>query len=97
MLALTVTAPPAERPPPRKDAVLLMKSVALTVATPTEESPPPAKLAVFPDSSHGLSREGPPGLRVARLTLIRDWFLDKLTSNMDREPQEEQSAKANVE
>jgi dipeptidyl aminopeptidase/acylaminoacyl peptidase len=57
----------------------------------------PAKLAVFPDSSHGMSREGRPSLRVARLALIRDWFLGKLTTTRDREPQEEQSAKANVE
>jgi dipeptidyl aminopeptidase/acylaminoacyl peptidase len=57
----------------------------------------PAKLAVFPDSSHGMSRDGRPSLRVARLTLIRDWFLEKSSTSRDREPQEEQSAKANVE
>jgi acylaminoacyl-peptidase len=38
----------------------------------------PAKLAVFPDSSHGLSREGPPSLRVERLKLITGWFDEKL-------------------
>lgn len=34
----------------------------------------PAKLAVFPDSSHGMSRNGRPSQRVARLELILDWF-----------------------
>lgn len=34
----------------------------------------PAKLAVFPDSSHGMSRNGRPSQRLARLELILDWF-----------------------
>jgi dipeptidyl aminopeptidase/acylaminoacyl peptidase len=34
----------------------------------------PAKLAVFPASSHGMSRDGTPEQRVARLKLILDWF-----------------------
>jgi dipeptidyl aminopeptidase/acylaminoacyl peptidase len=34
----------------------------------------PARLAVFPDSSHGMSREGRPSQRVARLKLIGEWF-----------------------
>lgn len=34
----------------------------------------PAQLAVFPQSSHGLSREGLPSQRVRRLELIVDWF-----------------------
>lgn len=34
----------------------------------------PAKLALFPASSHGLSRNGPPAQRVERLKIIRDWF-----------------------
>lgn len=34
----------------------------------------PAKLAVFPDSSHGMSRNGRPSHRVTRLELILDWF-----------------------
>jgi dipeptidyl aminopeptidase/acylaminoacyl peptidase len=56
----------------------------------------PARLAVFPDSSHGLSREGRPSLRVARLKLIRDWFNEKL--NAKAPPvKEEQAAKANFE
>lgn len=38
----------------------------------------PAKLAVFPDSSHGMSREGRPSQRVARLNLIGQWFEEKL-------------------
>jgi dipeptidyl aminopeptidase/acylaminoacyl peptidase len=29
---------------------------------------------VFPDSSHGMSREGRPNQRIARLGLILDWF-----------------------
>jgi len=33
-----------------------------------------AKLAVFPNSSHGMSRDGTPEQRVARLKLIVDWF-----------------------
>jgi dipeptidyl aminopeptidase/acylaminoacyl peptidase len=38
----------------------------------------PAKLAVFPDSSHGMSREGRPSQRVARLKLIGEWFEEYL-------------------
>jgi len=34
----------------------------------------PAKLAVFPNSSHGMSRDGAPEQRVARLKLIVEWF-----------------------
>jgi dipeptidyl aminopeptidase/acylaminoacyl peptidase len=34
----------------------------------------PAKLAVFPDSSHGMSRDGRPSQRIERLELIADWF-----------------------
>jgi dipeptidyl aminopeptidase/acylaminoacyl peptidase len=34
----------------------------------------PAKLAVFPDSSHGMSRNGRPSHRVTRMELILDWF-----------------------
>jgi dipeptidyl aminopeptidase/acylaminoacyl peptidase len=34
----------------------------------------PAKLAVFPDSSHGMSRNGRPSQRVTRMELILDWF-----------------------
>lgn len=34
----------------------------------------PAKLAVFPNSSHGMSRDGTPEQRVTRLKLITDWF-----------------------
>ena len=34
----------------------------------------PAKLAVFPNSSHGMSRDGTPEQRVTRLKLILDWF-----------------------
>jgi acylaminoacyl-peptidase len=33
-----------------------------------------AKLAVFPNSSHGMSRDGTPEQRVARLELIVEWF-----------------------
>ncbi len=33
-----------------------------------------AKLAVFPNSSHGMSRDGTPEQRVARLKLITEWF-----------------------
>jgi dipeptidyl aminopeptidase/acylaminoacyl peptidase len=58
----------------------------------------PAKLAVFPDSSHGMSREGRPSQRVARLTLIRDWFVEKLSAlPQDRDQKDEQTAKANVD
>ena len=38
----------------------------------------PAKLAVFPDSSHGMSREGRPSQRVERLKLIEGWFSERL-------------------
>ncbi len=38
----------------------------------------PAKLALFPGSSHGLSRNGPPGQRVERLGIILDWFTTRL-------------------
>lgn len=38
----------------------------------------PAKLALFPGSSHGLSRNGPPGQRVERLGIILDWFKARL-------------------
>ena len=38
----------------------------------------PAKLALFPSSSHGLSRNGPPAQRVERLKIILDWFQSKL-------------------
>jgi dipeptidyl aminopeptidase/acylaminoacyl peptidase len=34
----------------------------------------PARLVVFPNSSHGMSRDGTPEQRVARLKLITDWF-----------------------
>ncbi|MCZ8132509.1 MAG: S9 family peptidase [Steroidobacteraceae bacterium] len=34
----------------------------------------PSELAVFPDSSHGMSREGRPSQRVRRIELIVDWF-----------------------
>ena len=33
-----------------------------------------AKLAVFPASSHGMSRDGTPEQRIARLKLILEWF-----------------------
>ncbi|HZF27068.1 MAG TPA: S9 family peptidase [Steroidobacteraceae bacterium] len=55
----------------------------------------PARLAVFPDSSHGMSREGRPSQRVARLTLIRDWFTDRLSGKPPADKQE-QAASANV-
>ena len=38
----------------------------------------PAKLAVFPDSSHGMSRDGRPSQRVERLKLIEGWFTERL-------------------
>jgi dipeptidyl aminopeptidase/acylaminoacyl peptidase len=38
----------------------------------------PAKLVLFPSSSHGLSRNGPPAQRVERLKIILDWFQQKL-------------------
>ena len=34
----------------------------------------PARLAVFPESSHGLSRDGRPSQRVERLRIIQAWF-----------------------
>jgi dipeptidyl aminopeptidase/acylaminoacyl peptidase len=34
----------------------------------------PAQLVVFPESSHGLSRDGRPSQRVRRLEVILDWF-----------------------
>ncbi len=34
----------------------------------------PARLAVFPDSSHGMSRDGRPNQRIERLNLILDWL-----------------------
>ena len=41
----------------------------------------PAKLAVFPESSHGMSREGRPSQRVERLKLIEGWFSERLKKN----------------
>lgn len=38
----------------------------------------PAKLAVFPESSHGLSRDGRPSQRVERLKIISAWFDENL-------------------
>lgn len=38
----------------------------------------PAKLVLFPTSSHGLSRDGPPSQRVERLEIIVDWFTTRL-------------------
>ena len=38
----------------------------------------PAKLVLFPASSHGLSRNGPPSQRVERLAIILDWFTRRL-------------------
>ena len=38
----------------------------------------PAKLALFPGSSHGLSRNGPPSQRIERLGIILDWFTTRL-------------------
>ncbi|MCW5572754.1 MAG: S9 family peptidase [Steroidobacteraceae bacterium] len=38
----------------------------------------PARLALFPASSHGLSRNGPPSQRVERLGIILDWFTTRL-------------------
>jgi dipeptidyl aminopeptidase/acylaminoacyl peptidase len=40
----------------------------------------PAKLALFPTSSHGLSRNGPPSQRIERLEIITDWFTTRLGS-----------------
>jgi acylaminoacyl-peptidase len=42
--------------------------------TALKEQKKPARLAVFPDSSHGMSREGRPKQRIERLELILDWF-----------------------
>ncbi len=42
--------------------------------TALKEQKKPARLAVFPDSSHGMSRDGRPNQRIARLDLILDWF-----------------------
>lgn len=42
--------------------------------TALKELKKPARLAVFPDSSHGMSRDGRPNQRIARLGLILDWF-----------------------
>lgn len=42
--------------------------------TALRELKKPARLAVFPDSSHGMSRDGRPNQRIARLGLILDWF-----------------------
>lgn len=39
-----------------------------------------ARLALFPGSSHGLSRDGPPRQRVERLQIISAWFDSKLKS-----------------
>jgi dipeptidyl aminopeptidase/acylaminoacyl peptidase len=36
------------------------------------------ELVIFPDESHGLSRMGTPSRRLARLHLIRDWFVRHL-------------------
>jgi hypothetical protein len=33
------------------------------------------EMVIFPDESHGLSRMGTPSRRLARLHLIRDWFV----------------------
>ncbi|WP_116809694.1 S9 family peptidase [Steroidobacter cummioxidans] len=41
----------------------------------------PAKLAVFPDSNHGMSRDGTPRQRIARLHLIVEWLERHLTSS----------------
>lgn len=38
----------------------------------------PAKLVLFPTSSHGLSRDGPPSQRAERLGIILDWFTTRL-------------------
>src|SRR5690606_30451997 len=38
----------------------------------------PARLVLFPNSSHGLSRNGPPSQRIERLGIIRDWFTERL-------------------
>jgi dipeptidyl aminopeptidase/acylaminoacyl peptidase len=54
----------------------------------------PARLVVFPESSHGLSREGPPSQRVERLKLIRQWFDENLGAApmaVDGRPQREKS------
>lgn len=38
----------------------------------------PARMVLFPESSHGLSRTGRPGLRVSRLRHIQRWFDEHL-------------------
>lgn len=40
-----------------------------------------ARLALFPSSSHGLSRNGPPSQRIDRLKIISDWFDEHLRSS----------------
>ena len=44
-----------------------------------------------------MSREGRPSQRVARLTLIRDWFTEKLSAPAKEGKPDEQTAKANVD
>lgn len=34
----------------------------------------PTKMVVFPESSHGLSRQGLPNLRMERINEIVNWF-----------------------
>ncbi|MEA5445128.1 S9 family peptidase [Gammaproteobacteria bacterium AB-CW1] len=38
----------------------------------------PARMVIFPEASHGLSRQGPPSQRIQRLNHIREWFDDYL-------------------
>jgi len=38
----------------------------------------PARLVLFPVSSHGLSRNGPPSQRIERLEIILEWFTTRL-------------------
>ena len=38
----------------------------------------PAKMVLFPEASHGLSRTGPPGQRIARIEHLMEWFDDYL-------------------
>lgn len=45
--------------------------------TALRELKKPARLAVFPDSSHGMSRDGRPNQRIARLGLILDWLREE--------------------
>ena len=40
------------------------------------------ELVLFPEESHGLSRGGTPSRRLARLTLMRDWFVRHLEPNI---------------